>query len=186
MGALLANMCDTPPAARAQSPSLLLDEELHYSALSGNDASGEGRGVWWSPQTCEGCRAMHEFGEGGENQLAHMQPGGCLYEGSLPHNKHVTSDEDAYSVMAHASESIGAPPSAADAASHADDTLDASMTPDNVLRDTTPDNRGAGETGGIASNAENLRVWRHLLERQGLCDDADAGASRSADVSGSA
>ena len=29
-------------------------------------------------QTCEGCR-MLDAGIGGENQLAHMEPGGCLF-----------------------------------------------------------------------------------------------------------
>ena len=27
---------------------------------------------------CEGCRIMLEYGTGGENQQAHMGPGGCL------------------------------------------------------------------------------------------------------------
>ena len=129
---------------------------------------------------------MHVFGEGGENQLAHMQPGGCLYEDSLAHNEQ-TDDEGALSIMAHTGESTDAWPSAADAGGsesllHAEDTLDASMTPDNVLRDTTPDDPGADATEGIASNAENLRVWRHLLERHGLRDDGECTIGADANV----
>ena len=41
---------------------------------------------------CEGCLLL-ETGQGGENQLAHMFPGGCLYEDELYLNEFSVSEQ---------------------------------------------------------------------------------------------
>ena len=44
------------------------DGHCSYSCASGSGATGD-----WRPTTCSGCR------DNQPNQLAHMDPGGCLY-----------------------------------------------------------------------------------------------------------